>query len=234
MEMTQLPDRLPFIGEVWLVNVVEVYKDCTYFEDGSQFTANGALTVNGSYHIAENMPQNIQVAGDLATTPGEDCPVDGRVAADGAFAGTICAWPITIDPLPPPPAAPTPAELLAGPWSGRAVYSETSFGCSGKADFTFVLEGSGENINGTYTYTVGDSIGPDPLCSRSCDSDGVVGCSERGSLSGTARDGLINFTAGGLTVQGEYRYDGQWMVGHYQGTALGGFFVTGDWQTILK
>jgi hypothetical protein len=97
-----------------------------------------------------------------------------------------------------------------------------------------VLQGSGENINGTYTYTIGLSTGPDPICSRTCGNGGVSGCTVSGSLGGTARNGTINFTAGGLTVEGTYRYDGQWMGGHYQGTALGGFMVSGDWQTILK
>ncbi len=234
MEMTELPEDLPFIGEVGFENAVQVYKDCTYYEGEMQYTTNGTLTVSGSYHVDEALPPNIQVVGQLATSPGEYCPVDGRVSADGAFAGTICAWPITIDPLPPPPSALTPAELLAGKWSGRARFRESSFGCSGPADFTFVLQGSGENITGTYTYTIGDAIGPDPICSRTCGNAGVSGCTVSGSLSGIARNGTLNFTAGGLTVEGTYRYDGQWMGGHYQGTALGGFTVSGDWQTIQK
>jgi hypothetical protein len=96
MEMTELPDDLPLIGEFGFENAVQVYKDCTYFEGESQYTTNGTLTVSGSYHVDEASPPNIQVAGQLATSPGEDCPVDGRVTADGAFAGTICAWPITM------------------------------------------------------------------------------------------------------------------------------------------
>ncbi len=234
MEMTELPDDLPLIGEFSFENAIQIYKDCTYFDGDLQYTTNGTLTVGGSYHVDEALPQNIQVAGRLATSPGEDCPVDGRVSADGAFAGTICAWPITIDPLPPPPPALEPAELLAGQWSGRASFRDSSFGCTGPANFTFVIQGSGEIINGTYTYTIGNSIGPDPICSRACSNGGVVGCSVSGTLSGSARNGTINFTAGGLTVEGTYRQDGQWMVGHYQGTALGGFYVSGDWQTILK
>jgi hypothetical protein len=234
MEMMQLPKDLALVGEVELDNAVAEFLDCGYIEAGSQYTSNGTLTVNGSYYIIEDEPQMILLAGDLVTSPGEDCPVNGRVDADGAFAGTICAWPITIDPMPPPPSADTPAELLAGPWSGRATYRETAFGCSGTANFTFTLAGSGERINGTYTYTVGPSSGPDPLCSRSCDSDGIIGCSISGSLNGTARNGTINFTAGGLEVEGSYRHDGQWMAGSYEGSPLGGLFVTGDWQTILK
>jgi hypothetical protein len=234
MEMMHLPQDLALVGEVELDNAVAEFLDCGYIEGGSQYTANGTLTINGSYYIVEDEPQMILLTGDLVTSPGEDCPVNGRVAADGAFAGTICAWPITIDPLPPPPSADTPAELLAGPWSGRATYRETAFGCSGTADFTFTLAGSGESIRGTYTYTVGPSTGPDPLCSRSCDSDGIIGCSVGGSLNGTARNGMINFTAGGLEVEGSYRHDGQWMAGSYEGSPLGGLFVTGDWQTILK
>jgi hypothetical protein len=234
MEMMHLPEDLAFAGEVELDNAVTEFSDCSYMEEGSQYTSNGTLTVNGSYYIVEDEPQEIVLAGDLVTSPGEDCPVHGRVAADGAFAGTICAWPITIDPIPPPPSADTPADLLAGPWSGRATYRETVFGCSGTADFTFTLEGSGESIDGTYTYTVGPSIGPDPLCSRSCDSDGIIGCSIRGSLNGTARNGKINFTAGGLVVEGSYRHDGQWMAGSYEGSPFAGIFVIGDWQTILK
>ena len=234
MEMTELPDNLPFIGEVGFKNAVQVYKDCTYFEGDLQYTTNGTLTANGSYHIDEASPQNIRVAGQLATSPGEDCPVDGRVLADGVFAGTICAWPITIDPLPPLASLLTPAELLAGKWSGRANFIESSLGCSGPADFTFMLQGSGNNINGTYTYTIGSAIGPDPICSRSCSSGGVSGCMVSGSLGGTAQNGTINFTAGGLSVEGTYRHDGQWMGGHYQGIALEGFPVSGDWQTILR
>jgi hypothetical protein len=95
-----------------------------------------------------------------------------------------------------------------------------------------VLQGSGENINGTYTYTIGNAIGPDPACSRACGNGGVVGCTVSGSLVGIASNGTINFTAGGLSVDGNYRYDGLWMAGHYQGTAIGGF--SGDWQTRLK
>jgi hypothetical protein len=234
MEMTELPEDLPLIGEFSFENAVQVYKDCTYFEGELQYTTNGTLAVNGSYHVDEASPPNIQVAGQLASSPGEDCPVDGRVSAGGAFAGTICAWPITIDPLPPHPSALTPAELLAGQWSGRASFRESSFGCSGLADLTFVLQGSGENINGTSTYTIGAAIGPDPICSRTCSNGGVVGCMVSGSLVGNARNGAINFTAGGLSVEGTYRHDGQWMVGHYQGTAMGGFVVSGDWQTILR
>lgn len=234
MEMNQLPQDLAFVGEVKLDNAVAEFLDCGYMEGGSQYTLNGTLTVNGSYYIVEDHPHTILLAGDLVTSPGEDCPVNGRVAADGAFEGTICGWPITLDPVPPPPSAETPAELLAGPWSGRATYRETAFGCSGTADFTFTIAGSGESINGTYRYTVGPSSGPDPLCSRSCDSDGVIGCWISGSLNGTARNGTINFTAGGLEVEGSYRHDGQWMVGSYEGSLFGGLFVTGDWQTILK
>lgn len=234
MEMTELPVDLPFIGEVSFENAVQVYKGCTYFEGEAQYTTSGTLAVSGSYHIDEALPPSIQVAGQLATSPGEDCPVDGRVLADGAFAGTICAWPITIDPLPPLPSLLTPAQLLAGKWSGRANFRESSFGCSGPADFTFVLQGSGDNISGTYTYTIGAAIGPDPICSRSCSSGGVAGCMVSGSLGGTAQNGTINFTAGGLSVKGTYRHDGQWMGGHYQGIALDGFPVSGDWQTILR
>ena len=83
-------------------------------------------------------------------------------------------------------------------------------------------------------YTIGPSTGPDPLCSRSCDNDGVIGCWISGSLTGTARNGTISFTAGGLEVEGSYRHDGKWMVGSYEGSPLGGLFVTGEWQTILK
>jgi hypothetical protein len=234
MEMTELPEDLPFIGEVSFENAVQIYKDCTYYEGELQYTTNGTLTVSGSYHVDEATPPNIQVAGQLATSPGEDCPVVGRVAAHGAFAGTICAWPITIDPLPPPPSALTPAALLAGQWSGRASFRESSFSCTGTANFTFELQGTGENINGTYTYTIGPSTGPDPICSRSCSNGGVVGCVVSGSLGGTARNGTLNFTADGLTIEGNYRYDGQWMGGHYWGIAPGGFSVSGDWQTILK
>ena len=234
MEMTHLPQDLALVGEVELDNAVAGLSECGYVEGGSQYTSNGTLTINGNYYIVDDKPQNILLTGDLLTSLGEDCPVNGRVAADGAFAGTICAWPITIDPMPPPPNAETPAELLAGPWSGRATYRETAFGCSGTADFSFTLAGSGESIRGTYTYTVGPSSGPDPLCSRSCTSDGIIGCSISGSLNGTARNGVINFTAGGLEVEGSYRHDGQWMAGSYKGSPLGGLFVTGDWQTILK
>ncbi len=234
MEMMNLPQDLALVGEVELDNAVAEFLDCGYIEGGSQYISNGTLTINGSYYIVEDEPQLILLAGNLMTSPGEECPVNGRVAADGAFAGTICAWPITLDPVPPPPSADTPAALLAGPWSGRATYRETAFGCSGTADFTFTLTGSGESIRGTYTYTVGPSIGPDPLCSRSCDSDGIIGCSISGSLNGTARNGTFNFTAGGLEVEGSYRQDGEWMVGSYEGSPLGGLFVTGDWQTVLK
>ena len=229
MEMTHLPQDLALVGEVELDNAVAGLSDCGYMEGGSQYTSNGTLTINGNYYIVDDKPQKILLTGDLVTSPGEDCPVNGRVAADGAFAGTICAWPITIDPMPPPPNAETPAELLAGPWSGRATYRETAFGCSGTADFSFTLAGSGESIRGTYTYTVGPSSGPDPLCSRSCDSDGIIGCSISGSLNGTARNGTINFTAGGLEVEGSYRHDGQWMAGSYKGSPLGGLssLVTG-------
>lgn len=234
MEMTNLPQDLAFVGEVKLDNVASEFLDCGYIEGGLQYTSNGTLTINGSYFIVEDEPQMILLAGNLVTNPGEDCPVNGRVAADGAFAGTICALPITLDPVPPPPSADTPAALLAGPWSGRATFRETAFGCSGTADFTFTLAGTGESIRGTYTYTVGPSTGPDPLCSRTCDRDGIIGCSIGGSLNGTARNGGIHFTAGGLEVEGSYRHDGQWMAGSYEGSPFGGLFVTGDWQTILK
>jgi len=234
VEMTYLPEDLAFVGGVELDNAVVEFVDCGYIEGGSQYTSNGILTVNGRYYIVEDEPQMILLVGDLVTNPGEDCHVNGRVAADGAFAGTICAWPITLDPFPAPQSADTPAELLAGPWSGRATYRETAFGCSGTADFTFTLAGSGESIKGTYTYTIGPSTGPDPLCRRSCDNDGVIGCWISGSLTGTARNGTISFTAGGLEVEGSYRHDGKWMVGSYEGSPLGGLFVTGEWQTILK
>ena len=234
MEMMQLPDDLAFIEELELNNAVAVFTDCSYVEGGSQYTLNGTLSVNGIYYIVEDHPHTILLVGDLVTSPGEDCPVNGRVAADGAFAGTICAKPIALDPVLPPPSAETPAELLAGQWYGDADYRETAFGCTGLADFTFTLAGSGESIGGTYKYLVGPSRGPDPLCSRSCDNDGIIGCWVSGTLNGTARNGTINFTAGGLEVEGSYRHDGRWMVGTYEGSPLGGLFVTGDWQTALR
>ena len=234
MEMMQLPDNLAFIEELELNNAVAVFADCSYVEGGSQYTLNGTLSVNGIYYIVEDHPHTILLVGDLVTNPGEDCPVNGRVAADGAFAGTICARPIALNPVPPPPSAETPAELLAGQWYGDADYRETAFGCTGLADFTFTLSGSGESIGGTYKYLVGPSSGPDPLCSRSCDNDGIIGCWVSGTLNGTARNGTINFTAGGLEVEGSYRNDGRWMVGTYEGSPLGGLFVTGDWQTALR
>ena len=82
MEMTQLPTSLPFIGQVGLSEVKEVYTSCSYTEGGTTYTTNGNVTVNGSYFIAENVPQQLEVSDDLSTTPGEDCPVAGRVTAD--------------------------------------------------------------------------------------------------------------------------------------------------------
>ena len=230
MEMTQLPTSLPFIGQVGLSEVKEVYTSCSYTEGGTTYTTNGNVTVNGSYFIAENVPQQLEVSGDLSTTPGEDCPVAGRVTADHAYAGTICAWPISTLAL-TPPAPSSPGELLSGRWQGRATFTNSDFGCSGTADVSFDLSGSGENIEGSFSYTIRSSKGSNPGCSLSCDSGGPVGCGSSGSMSGTARNGSIDMSGGGFSVDGQYHPGGEWMGGTYQGSA-DGFSVSGDWQAV--
>lgn len=232
MEMMQVPDRLPFIGEVALVNVKEVYRGCAYSVNGTSYTTNGELNVNGSYWIAENVPQAIEVSGELTTTPGETCPIEGRVMGAAHFSGTVCTWPITVEPPPPPSPPPAPAGLLSGRWAGRATFRDGEFGCTGTANFTFQLGGSGNNVNGTYTYTIVSARGPEAFCSRSCSNDGLVGCGASGSLTGTARGGSLNLNADGLLLDGEYRPDGEWMGGGYRGSVLGGISVSGDWQAV--
>ena len=229
MEMTQLPTSLPFIGQVGLSEVKEVYKDCSYTEGGTTYTTNGNVGVNGSYFVAENVPQQLEVSGNLSTTPGEDCPVLGRVTADHAYAGTVCAWPISTLAL--TPTAPTdPGELLSGRWAGRATFTNSDFGCRGTADITFDLTGWRENFVGDFTYTIRSSQG-DAGCSLSCSSGGPVGCGSGGSLFGEAQNGSIELSGSGLSISGLYHAGGEWMGGTYSGSA-GGFSVSGDWQAV--
>ena len=229
MEMTQLPTSLPFIGQVGLSEVKEVYKDCSYTEGGTTYTTNGNVGVNGSYFVAENVPQQLEVSGNLSTTPGEDCPVLGRVTADHAYAGTVCAWPISTLAL--TPTAPTdPGELLSGRWAGRATFTNSDFGCRGTADITFDLTGWRENFVGDFTYTIRSSKG-DAGCSLSCSSGGPVGCGSGGSLFGEAQNGSIELSGSGLSISGLYHAGGEWMGGTYSGSA-GGFSVSGDWQAV--
>ena len=229
MEMTQLPTSLPFIGEVGLSEVKEVYKGCSYNEGGTTYTTNGNVSVNGKYFIAENVDQQLEVSGNLATSPGEDCPVAGRVTADSAYAGTIWAWPISTLSL--GPTAPTwPDELLSGRWAGRANFTNSDFGCRGTADVTFDLIGWREDFVGDFTYTIRTSKGG-AGCSLSCSSGGPVGCSSGGSLFGTAQNGSIEMSGKGLSIKGLYHPSGEWMGGTYSGTA-DGFSVSGDWQAV--
>ena len=153
----------------------------------------------------------------------------GRVTADSAYAGTICAWPISTLSL--GPTAPTwPDELLSGRWAGRANFTNSDFGCRGTADVTFDLIGWREDFVGDFTYTIRTSKGG-AGCSLSCSSGGPVGCSSGGSLFGTAQNGSIEMSGKGLSIKGLYHPSGEWMGGTYSGTA-DGFSVSGDWQAV--
>ncbi len=231
MEMTEVPENLPFIGQVGLVNIKEVYKDCSYSEQGTRYTTNGNVTLNGTYVVSENVPQQINTSGNLSTSPGETCPVVGTVTGGHAYAGTVCTWPITIDPPPPAPTPMSPADLLTGRWHGRATFRNSEFGCSGTANVSFDLSGSGESVQGTYSYTIESSGGSIGECSLGCSDGGPVGCSAGGPWSGTARNGSIGQSGAGLTANGEYHPGGEWMGGNYRGS-VGGFSVSGDWQAV--
>lgn len=112
MEMRYEVENLPFIGEVDLSRVVEVYVACAYPAGGSQCTSSGTLHMTGSYWVA-SPTQSVGVAGQFESGACGACAVNGQVGGDSSFKGSVCGEEVAPPPLPlvspaPPVSGPAP------------------------------------------------------------------------------------------------------------------------------
>ncbi|MBI4266650.1 MAG: hypothetical protein HY657_19960 [Acidobacteria bacterium] len=182
----ELPDTLPFIGQVSLVNTTTVWTSCAMSVGGAAVTANGRTTLNGTWSAtAPSSP--IQIQGSLDVSDIGSLAVNVQVdGATGAFNGQIGNIPVggVIDgpfiPRPSPPApspTPTPAPTPPGVTQFDGTYS------------------------GSYTGTFG-SFGPQNGPVAFSVSNGVITVTQPGSGSGTVNAAGSASFSGSLGVQG--------------------------------
>lgn len=208
MQMIQLPTNLPFIGQVSLENVIQVYSSCSFSGPAGQVRADGRPAMRGTYWKAEapGQGQDIRLQGPIALTPGANMNVNGQLGIDGAFTGTIGSVNVITGPtVPPPPPPPSPAQLLAGGWSGRVVQKiiNSDATCNFTHELTLNLTANGaNNLGGNFTSRVLSGACNFPI--------GPIGGLGNGAVAATASNGRINF---GGTWTGEYNASGTWMGG---------------------
>jgi hypothetical protein len=214
-EFVNLPSNLPFIGQIDLSNVQQVFTSCAFTDGGTRFTANGRINMRGTYWKAERPDQDVRVQGPISLSPiaGEQ-QVDGRIMQDGSYNGTITGVNVITGPTAPPPPPPaSPAQLLAGRWQGRAV-GTLDAGipgapvCNQTFDLAIELTAStNTTLAGTLSRTIVRSTG-DAVCGT------VVGAVARVAVTATAGNASVTINlGGGVSLTGEYNASGSWMGG---------------------
>ena len=192
LELTQIREYTPSGGEVDLSALKAVYTACLFTSSGSSFQIAGELALSGRYYGASRTPE-INVSGSLTTSNGT-CAISGGVNGTGGFSGTACGTSATTNPPAPAPPAPT----LTGTWTGQWTTYDANENCGrDENSLQLVLTQTGNNVNGTITWTITQSFYPPDV--GKTNSQPITG-----SVSGTS----VTFTLGPYTASGTFTSTG--------------------------